>query len=476
MMKTKKDKNNMNVSEYERNNRVSMLCHFIVIICMELLATLRCASGLCSVSYYLFTLVLGFFSPIAEYICWEKNHETRMISHFVGYGFAVYFTFVIFTSSDAMLFYFVVPLLLVISVYNDVAYSLKVNIGVVIESFLITIIGGMTGRFGFSTLSNAIIQDIVIIMIAVFSYWVAKTINANSRLKLDKINSMMDATDQGLVLINRDLNTLLESATRTRNAMEQVSSGTNNTTEAVQSQLLQTAAISEKTALVEQAVNMIDSSMKQTIQCVEQGREDLRNLINIVDETVESSKNMATFLEDLQVNMSEMNKISKMIDSIAFQTNILALNANVEAARAGSAGKGFAVVAGEVSAMSHKTKDSNEEISCMITNISATLNDITNGIKKISKEISTQKESVKKSENSFASIEKNTVSVNDNINTLINTVNELTTANHGIADSIETISAVSEEVAALASEAMNQEFENTNVLNHIAQAAGELSR
>lgn len=468
-------KSNENISEFERNNKVGMTSHMIVIILMELLAMLRFVSGGCSIGYLLITIIVGFFSPIGEIICWKKNHETRMIKHFLGYGFAVYFTLVIFTSEDAMLFFFVIPLLLVISIYNDAAYSLKINAGVVIESFIITIVGGLKGRFGYTTLSNAIIQDLVVILVALFSYWVAKTTNKNSQVKLDQIRNMMDATDKGLVTINEDLSKLLESTASTKNAMDEVSDGTTNTAEAVQTQLLQTTAIGEKTALVEDAAKKIDASMKQTLQCVEQGKDDLHTLITDVEKTVESSGKMATLLEELQENMAEMHKISKMIESIAFQTNILALNANVEAAHAGEAGKGFAVVADEVSSMSTKTKEATEEISGMISHISTSLSDITDGIKRISGEIDDEKTSAEKSKNSFATIEENASFVTESVTTLVETITDLTSANHEIVDSIQTISAVSEEVSALASEARNQEFENTNVLNHIADAASKLT-
>ncbi len=292
------------MSEFERNNRIGIICHTVVVSLMELLA-------------------------------------------FLSYGFAVYFTLVIFTSADAMLFYFVVPLLLVISIYNDVAYSLKINIGVVIESLLITILGGVYGKFGFTTFNNALIQDIVIILIAVFSYHVAKTININNQIKLDKIRDMMDSTDRGILSINDDLTTLLESADSTKSAMDQVSEGVNNTAEAVQSQLL----------------------------------------------------------AELQDNMS------------------------------------------------------------------ASLEYVTRGIHTISEEINAEK-----SQLSFAEIEKNADYVNENMSTLVESLQDLTWANHDIMDSIETISAVSEQVSALATEARDQEFQNTKVLNHIADAAQQLTK
>lgn len=82
---------------------------------------------------------------------------------------------------------------------------------------------------------------------------------------------------------------------------------------------------------------------KETIANVETGNRDMSNL--------------STAIEEIRKASEEIQTITKLIDSIAFQTNILALNAAVEAARAGNAGKGFAVVADEVRNLAGKSAE-----------------------------------------------------------------------------------------------------------------------
>lgn len=71
-------------------------------------------------------------------------------------------------------------------------------------------------------------------------------------------------------------------------------------------------------------------------------------------------------MEEISTNAGDISKISKLIEDIAFQTNILALNASIEAARAGAAGKGFAVVADEVRNLSEKSSDAAKSTSAII--------------------------------------------------------------------------------------------------------------
>ena len=76
-------------------------------------------------------------------------------------------------------------------------------------------------------------------------------------------------------------------------------------------------------------------------------------------------------MDDISANAQQITKIAKDIEDIAFQTNILSLNASVEAARAGAAGKGFAVVASEVKQLAAKSAQSAQSATAMVNNTKA---------------------------------------------------------------------------------------------------------
>lgn len=87
---------------------------------------------------------------------------------------------------------------------------------------------------------------------------------------------------------------------------------------------------------------------------------------NSMNEIITSAGHVDLIIKDINVQMGEIGKIVNLISDIASQTNLLSLNAAIEAARAGDAGRGFAVVAAEVKSLSHDSRKSANDISEMI--------------------------------------------------------------------------------------------------------------
>jgi len=80
---------------------------------------------------------------------------------------------------------------------------------------------------------------------------------------------------------------------------------------------------------------------------------------------------LSSAMDDISANAQQITKIAKDIEDIAFQTNILSLNASVEAARAGASGKGFAVVANEVKQLAAKSAEAAQRATAMVNNTKA---------------------------------------------------------------------------------------------------------
>ncbi|WP_404376095.1 methyl-accepting chemotaxis protein [Vreelandella aquamarina] len=119
------------------------------------------------------------------------------------------------------------------------------------------------------------------------------------------------------------------------------------------------------------------SSMEEMSSIVRQNSESASNADTLSSQAAEKAEkgvkevqHSVKLMRELEASSRQVGEIVEVIDSIAFQTNILALNASVEAARAGEHGRGFAVVASEVRNLASRSADSSNKIREMITDIS----------------------------------------------------------------------------------------------------------
>lgn len=476
------------LTDVERNNKTAMISHAIDAFVMTTFCVLQAAGGRQPASYALIVAVLGLLPVALEYFFWKRNKATAAIKHLVAIGFAIFYTYTLFTASNNLVFAFVIPMILAVSVYNDVRYSLMINTGTIIESLLICIIGAQTGKFGYAGSDSAIIQVVIMILVGIYSIMTAQTLNRNTKQKVAHVTEAQNQTElllhdisqlsqemkNGITDIHMELEKLNQASKTTREAMQEVSTGAADTANAVQNQICQTEAIQNKVEVVNTAATRITENMEKTLLVLKEGSQDVEILVQKVDASVQNGADVAEKLKTLDKYMEEMNSIVELISGITSQTGLLALNASIEAARAGESGRGFAVVATEISRMATQTSDATVHITDLIHNVSSAINEVVDVIYQMIDGINEEKQSTINTYSSFGTIQNHTFAIRDNIEHLAQNIGELKDANEVIVDSIQTISAISEELSAHASDTMQAEEENTSILERIAGKMDEL--
>lgn len=303
------------------------------------------------------------------------------------------------------------------------------------------------------------------------------------------LDNMRDEVAQVLNKVKysaENLNSAVEHMSVTTNQSAQVSNQiAMSITDVAESSMKELDAVNSTNEEIDKFKSNVDNMSDVVQNAVEKGRKTsdvaadggvkLKKAIEQIQRIEAATARSTKVVDSLGEQSMEIGKIVKTISEIAEQTNLLALNAAIEAARAGEAGRGFAVVADEVRKLAISSQEAAMDISNIITEIQSNTKLAVQEIESGNKEVVAGTKSIESTEEAFGSIISMVQDVSAQLENIAKVVSEMANSGNVIAKNISTVRESSKKNAEEAENVSAASEEQSAAVNGLSAASSKLA-
>lgn len=276
----------------------------------------------------------------------------------------------------------------------------------------------------------------------------------NTKLLIEKAKNTSAKVEASADTVTKNAELVLSTTKEITTSINEIEQGLSQQADDTQNCVRQMDVLADKITVVAENTDKIEAVSTRTKETVSDSLSVIQDLNKKAQNTEVITNTIISSIEDLQSASASIVNIVNAINEIAEQTNLLSLNASIEAARAGDAGRGFAVVADEIRKLAEQSAESAEQIRSYVGEINDKTLTTVDYAKQAREVVASQQNSIVKTVEQFHDIEAHVSALADNLNNIANGINDIEHSKEDTLMAIESISAIAEQTAAASGEVM----------------------
>ena len=295
----------------------------------------------------------------------------------------------------------------------------------------------------------------------------------------DELTQLAQALVQMQQNLREAISHISSSASQLASAAEELNVVTEESSKALQLQndeVQQAAtAITEMSSAVDEVAGTALQTSEASVQSASLAKDGTQKVVqtsSVIEKMNADVRQSTKVINTLAEKVSSINQVLEVIRSVAEQTNLLALNAAIEAARAGEAGRGFAVVADEVRSLAHRTQTSTGEIEQMIQQVQSSASEAVNAMQLISGNADNAQNVAKAAADALQLIAENITAISDQNHVIAGAAEEQSKVAREIDRNIVTISDLAAQTAAGANQTTSSATELSRLATELSTLVG----